>query len=307
MAAGPVTGAARASRPLVLAAGLARFDILIQTARDLLPSPGAVRWYNRLAGDALGYFRHIGRTLRERGFEVYEPSVSFAGRLERRARDLQQAVGRILGPGDPGGKVNIIAHSMGGLDARYMIARLGMADRVASLVTIGTPHRGSGMADRRYEDRSPARRIIERLESIGLDLTGAFDLTTKRCRAFCAFNEAAEAANGVTYIAYAGVQEDRAAVLLPLRCSWDIIRRQEGANDGLVSVASQLWQPELNGPTGTKRVEQREFPLPADHLNECGWWHPWAAPFGQRRAFERAVRDVYVRIAEDLRARGLYG
>jgi len=307
VAAAPVTGAARAARPLVLAAGLARFDILIQTARDLLSSPGAVRWYNRLAGDALGYFRHIGRTLRERGFEVHEPSVSFAGSLEQRARDLRQAVGRILGPGDPGGKVNIIAHSMGGLDARYMIARLGMADRVASLVTIGTPHRGSGVTDRRYEDRSPARRIIERLESIGLDLTGAFDLTTKRCRAFCAFNEAAEAANGVTYIAYAGVQEDRAAVFLPLRRSWDIIRRQEGANDGLVSVASQLWQPELNGPTGTKRVEQRQFPLPADHLNECGWWHPWAAPFGQRRAFERAVRDVYVRIAEDLRARGLYG
>ena len=43
--------------------------------------------------------------------------------------------------------VNLIAHSMGGLDARYLISRLGMADQVRSLTTISTPHRGSFMAD----------------------------------------------------------------------------------------------------------------------------------------------------------------
>ena len=36
---------------------------------------------------------------------------------------------------------------MAGLDARYMISKLGMADKVATLVTIGTPHRGSYFAD----------------------------------------------------------------------------------------------------------------------------------------------------------------
>src|SRR5262249_5187529 len=38
--------------------------------------------------------------------------------------------------------VHVFAHSMGGLDARYMISRLGMAKRVLSLTTIATPHRG---------------------------------------------------------------------------------------------------------------------------------------------------------------------
>jgi triacylglycerol lipase len=299
--------AAGASRPILLAAGIARFDILVQGLRTLLPSPEAVRWYNRILGDALGYFRYVGRALAERGFEVHETSVSFAGSLERRARDLQRAVERVLGPGNPQGQVNIIAHSMGGLDARYMIARLGMAERVASLVTIGTPHLGTSFADWRYDERQASRRVIEGLEGLGVDFTGSFDLTTKRCRAFCAFNEAAEAANGVTYIAYAGVQEDRGAVFWPLRRSWDIVREREGANDGLVAAASQLWQPELNGPTGAKRVEQRTFPLPADHLNECAWWHPCAAPITRRRQYERTIRDVYVAMAEDLRARGLYG
>ena len=44
-------------------------------------------------------------------------------------------------------KVNIVAHSKGGLDARYAITHLGLADRVASLTTINTPHRGCKFAD----------------------------------------------------------------------------------------------------------------------------------------------------------------
>ena len=39
-------------------------------------------------------------------------------------------------------KVNIIAHSKGGLDSRYAISILGMDKYTASLTTISTPHRG---------------------------------------------------------------------------------------------------------------------------------------------------------------------
>ena len=43
-------------------------------------------------------------------------------------------------------KVNIIAHSKGGLDSKYMIQNLGMEDGVASLTTLCTPHKGSPLA-----------------------------------------------------------------------------------------------------------------------------------------------------------------
>ena len=44
--------------------------------------------------------------------------------------------------------LHVIAHSMGGLDARYAIRNVPqVADRVKTLVTIGTPHRGSPVAD----------------------------------------------------------------------------------------------------------------------------------------------------------------
>ena len=44
-------------------------------------------------------------------------------------------------------KVNIIAHSKGGLDCRYAISRLGMDRYVATLTTVNTPHRGCEFAD----------------------------------------------------------------------------------------------------------------------------------------------------------------
>lgn len=44
-------------------------------------------------------------------------------------------------------KVNIIAHSMGGLDARYLASTLGYAPKIASITTISTPHGGSNIAD----------------------------------------------------------------------------------------------------------------------------------------------------------------
>ena len=44
-------------------------------------------------------------------------------------------------------KVNVIAHSIGGLDSRHLITALGYGDRVASLTTISSPHLGTSAAD----------------------------------------------------------------------------------------------------------------------------------------------------------------
>ena len=66
--------------------------------------------------------------------------------LQLRSGQLKQRVEEALVQ-TGASKVHIIAHSMGGLDSRRMIVDLGMADKVASLTTIGTPHRGTILAD----------------------------------------------------------------------------------------------------------------------------------------------------------------
>ena len=73
-------------------------------------------------------------------------------------------------------KVNIIAHSMGGLDARYAIAKLGLADRVASLVTIGTPHLGTPLANlgARLSDLLRLKSLLGRV----VDIDAFYNLTS---------------------------------------------------------------------------------------------------------------------------------
>ena len=56
------------------------------------------------------------------------------------------------------GPVNLVAHSMGGLDARYLITHLNMAEQVRSLTTVSTPHRGTYLVDwffQNYNQRVP--------------------------------------------------------------------------------------------------------------------------------------------------------
>ena len=43
-------------------------------------------------------------------------------------------------------RVHVVGHSMGGLVARYYVPRLGGAERVHTLVTLGTPHAGTRTA-----------------------------------------------------------------------------------------------------------------------------------------------------------------
>lgn len=90
-------------------------------------------------------FGRIERELGEAGYRVFVADTDGFGAIETNAEQLKTFC---LGVLDRTGakKVNIIAHSKGGLDAKYMITSLGMEDRVASLTTLCTPHKGSVIA-----------------------------------------------------------------------------------------------------------------------------------------------------------------
>lgn len=88
-------------------------------------------------------FGRIGKRLREAGHTVYDADTDGFGTIDRNAAMLGELVQRLT---ENGGKVNLIAHSKGGLDCRYLIADMGMAEKVASLTTLSTPHGGSRLA-----------------------------------------------------------------------------------------------------------------------------------------------------------------
>lgn len=94
------------------------------------------------------FFRAFGaieKMLKSEGYTVYTSKTDGFGTVETNAVQLKaQITGIILNGGAE--KVNIIAHSKGGLDAKYMIEFLGMEHRVASLTTLCTPHKGAQIA-----------------------------------------------------------------------------------------------------------------------------------------------------------------
>lgn len=104
-------------------------------------------------------FGKIGNELESDGNRVYIADTDGFGSIETNSEQLRSFIDRVLE--ETGAeKVNIIAHSKGGLDSKYMITRLGMEDKVASLTTLCTPHRGSIIASKIWEMPFPIKKAI---------------------------------------------------------------------------------------------------------------------------------------------------
>lgn len=93
-----------------------------------------------------GVHSRVVSELQRDGHQIYIARVSPFRSVEVRGAELAAEIDLALAEFGAD-KVNIIAHSMGGLDSRFAITSLDMTDKVASLVTISTPHRGSYVAD----------------------------------------------------------------------------------------------------------------------------------------------------------------
>ncbi|MDE7395353.1 MAG: hypothetical protein K2M95_04465 [Clostridiales bacterium] len=90
-------------------------------------------------------FGKIGKRLKKCGYCVSTAPTDGFGTIENNAAQLKAYVEKVLEK-EHAEKVNLIAHSKGGLDSIYMIENLGMEDKVASLTTLCTPHLGSPIA-----------------------------------------------------------------------------------------------------------------------------------------------------------------
>ncbi|KAJ9137813.1 GPI inositol-deacylase [Coniochaeta hoffmannii] len=224
--------------PIVLAHGLLGFAELKLAANYLPP---------------IHYWRGIKEALTAQGCEVITATVPASGTIEHRAAKLGEDIARQCG----GKAVNVVAHSMGGLDARYMISQLQPADvDVKSLVTVATPHHGSSVTnwlmDEIGQDRLPKLyRAWERLT--GLE-SGAFaQLRTEYMKE--QFNPRTPDDPTVRYFSYGAYMNTPPPLLSPFRWTHRVLERLEGPNDGLVSVASSKWGTHKGSLVGVNHLD----------------------------------------------------
>ncbi len=195
----------------------------------------------------LNYWGRIPAELEKNGAVIYygnqrsAASVNDSGaELAARIREICRETGCE--------KVNIIAHSKGGLDARCAITKYECAPYVASLTTVSTPHRGCVFAE--YLLGKAGEGFVTRLENaynkaytaLGESdpdfLAAVKDLTDGACRRF---NEETPDAEGVLYHSVGSIARSARGGRFPLNVFYPIVRKYDGENDGMVALSSMEW------------------------------------------------------------------
>jgi triacylglycerol lipase len=267
--------------------------------------------FRQLAG--LTYYYNVGDDLRARGEVVYETRLPPFLPPSERAYSLRDTVDQVLRE-TGAAKVIIIGHSQGGLDPRYLISSLGYGDRVAMLVTIAAPHRGSYVADAilgivPQQADSFLNAVGNLLGYTIYQIQDTEDLraaTVSLTRDYCAqFNRDNPDDPRVVYWSWAGRSEgqrgetacsgaripndptqtdDINPLLAPLGAINDQGDVANHVNDGLVEVSSARWGIFMGC-------------IPADHFDEVGQIaHTGTQPSGFNHI--EFYRDVVRRIRE---------
>ncbi len=188
----------------------------------------------------MNYWGRVPATLIRNGATIFYGNQQSAKSIPESAAELKEQIERVLA--ETGAeKVNIIAHSKGGLDSRYAISSLGLGDRVATLTTINTPHGGSDMVDYLMEKMPDkiVKWIADRYNSIFRKLgdkepdflAGVGDLSPARLKALAPYMEDCPE---VSYRSCMSVMKSVFSAGLPLNVGYLIIKRLNGRSDGLV-------------------------------------------------------------------------
>ncbi len=221
------------------------------------------------------YWGRIPAALSLNGARIYYGNHHSATSVEDSAKELTARIREIVA--ETGcEKVNIIAHSKGGLDCRWAVAMEGAAPFVASLTTVNSPHRGCAFVDCLLEkcpesvQQQVARtynRTMKKLGDSSPDFLAAVeDLTSRRCvmreemlaekeAALYASSDASDA-SGILRHSIGSQMNDASSGTFPLNLTYHLPAFFDGPNDGLVAEDSFRWGDRYTylTPTGEKGI-----------------------------------------------------
>jgi len=193
----------------------------------------------------LNYWGRIPKALENQGATLFYGHQDSWGSVEYNAEIMKNNLNKILVDTNCE-KVNIIAHSKGGVEARYMISSLMMADKIASLTTIATTHHGSKTVDLLLKLPKWLYKIVALFTNLFFRMLGDknpdFYTASRQFGTLHMkeFNEQNPDVPSVYYQSYAAVMKNPFSDILlfwPNLFVWLI----EGENDGLVTPASATW------------------------------------------------------------------
>ncbi|MFT5429996.1 MAG: pimeloyl-ACP methyl ester carboxylesterase [Myxococcota bacterium] len=255
------------------------------------------------------YWVGVEERLRSLGYAVYVAVVDPLNGSDVRGKQLAAYIDRVLAC-TCAEKVNIIAHSQGGIDSRVVVDAMGYGDRVASVTTIATPHRGSLFSDIglglvpgnldpiiNFLGWMLAEVYTDPLEEVEVRATLLW-MSTEHLENFANDYPTDTSVDWISYAGRAGITAlgwpecvdvplpnpvAKAPLTLPLLATWTLLGGLAGVdNDGLVTVDSSKWG-DFRGC------------LPADHIQEIGMFIGVPQVFDHLAFFQQHVELLVAR------------
>ena len=194
----------------------------------------------------ISYWGRIPKALEENGARVFFGWQDSNGSVESNARQIEKSFRQALAESGAE-KLNIIAHSKGGLEARYLISTMGYGEKVASLTTLSTPHNGSVTVDRLLRHTEPVVKLGCKAVDLWFRILGdkspdtyaavnMFKTSTAE-----SFNRANPDHPGVYYQSY-GFVMNKMTSDMSMCIPWLVVNHFEGENDGLLAPRAVEWK-----------------------------------------------------------------
>jgi len=193
----------------------------------------------------INFWGRIPKILESRGINVFLGNTDSFGDYESNALILKNTIENILIETKKE-KVNIIAHSKGGIDSRYLIWKYNFGGKIASLTTINTPHHGSEIADLIYNQKITHTKLSKKALSVFGKLYGDTSpnilnvnnqLTTEKMKEF---NEKVTMDKKVYYQSLYTTMRNAFDDLM-FFYTYLYVSKVSGKNDGIVSEHSAKW------------------------------------------------------------------
>ena len=246
--------------------------------------------------DHFNYWGRIPAELEKNGATIYYGEHNSAAAVNDSALELEKRIKEIVQQTGCG-KVNIIAHSKGGLDSRTAIATTSARQYVASLTTINTPHRGCEFADYLLGEipQKQQEMIAKQYNTVAAKLgdknpdflAAVYDLTSEKCRER---NEIIHDDPDIYYQSVGSVMNEASSGQFPLNFTYRLVKYFDGENDGLVGIDSFNWGSSLQ----MVRLEKKGR----------GISHGDMIDLNRENLKGLDIREFYVQLVSNLRERG---
>ena len=246
--------------------------------------------------DHLNYWGRIPAELKKNGAKLFYGEHNSAAAVSDSAVELEKRIEKIVR--ETGcEKINIIAHSKGGLDSRAAIAMTSAGKYVASLTTINTPHRGCEFADYLLNEIPPSKQklIADGYNAVAAKLgdkdpdflAAVYDLTSDKCRQR---NETLHDDPNVYYRSVGSVLRTASSGQFPLNFTYHLVKYFDGENDGLVGVESFKWGESLT--------------MLRNNVSMRGISHADMIDLNRENIRGLDIREFYVQLVSELREKG---